>query len=270
MLYTTEKQKELISKIVEGYEDYEKLGDKLILRMILDITGNAALEWDVDRSLTLLYNDRSNKTLDFIGCLGLIDYLQKNNLIYIHSAKSFVSNKCVVATNVITRKNASELAQTLGEFKYFYKTSENIEIPVINESKINTDICSSIEYYSNSLVYPMPCLVNYVKKRFKSEEQVRFEEQMNDTQSKHEQTMLKAQETLYWTRWAFFAALIPSLFNIYSFFADMTIRELNSTIKEQTLPEVINANLTNDTIKAFIVNQPKDVKPMVNKQNAKK
>lgn len=36
----------------------------------------------------------------------------------------------------------------------------------------------------------------------------------------------------------------------------MTIRELNNTIKEKNIPEVVETKLRNDTIKAIIISQP--------------
>lgn len=254
MLYTTDKQKELLRKIVEGYEDSGKIGDKYILRMVLDVTNNAALEWNVDDSVTTLYNDDPNKMLDFIGCLGLIDYLLKNNFIYIHSAKSWVSNKCVIATNATTRDKVSELAQAFTEFEYFYKTSESTECPAINKSKINTDICNTVELCSNSLVYPMPYLVNYVENDFKTEEELRFESQMSDTQTQHDQTMKIAKRTLSITQGALFVAFVAAMFPMMSetldLFAkkDMTIRELNDSIKAIST-HFESAQIQNDTLK---------------------
>lgn len=266
MLYTTEKQKELLRKIVEDYDDYGKIGDKYILRMVLDVTNNAALEWDLDDSVTALYNDNPNKMLDFIGCIGLIDYLLKNNLIYIHSSRRNLSaNKHVVATNAATIEQVIEFigvenAKPFGDSKYFYKNTDGIFAVLTNKSVLRTDLCKKVDFLGDSLVYPMPYLVEYVRKGFKTEEQLRFEEQMKDTQDKHTMSVKTAVKTLHWTQGAFGVALLSTLIaiiiSVYDLFSqkDLSIRDLNNTIKEQKPPEVINARLTDDTIKTFVVN----------------
>lgn len=269
MFYTTEKQKELIKRIVDGYEDYEKLGDKLVLRMILDITNNAALEWNVKSRTTVLYNDGCNNMLDFIGCIGLIDFLLKNSLIYIHSQEDASRRKSIVATNAIPRDKARGRDIMPGSAKYFYKSKNDIEIPAINTSILATDICKKIESLSNSLVYPMPFLVDYVNHDFKTEEQLKFEKQMDDTHTKHKEAMRIADNTLKWTQKAFFVAFMSTLATFIVGILeikDITIRELNNTIKEKNIPEVIETKLHNDTIKAIIVSQPENIlnKPIKN------
>lgn len=260
MLYTTDKQKELLRKIVEDYDDYGKIGNKYILRMVLDVTNNAALEWNVDDSVTNLYNDDPNKMLDFIGCIGLIDYLLKNNLIYIHSSRRNLSaDKHVVATNAATIEQVIELigidnAKSLGENKYFYKKSNGIFSILTNKSILRTDLCKKVDFFGDSLVYPMPYLVEYVEKGFKTEEELRFDSQMNDTQNKHAQAMDTAKRTLRWTRMAFFIAFVAAMFPMISETLDllakkdMTIRELNDSMKS-LYTHFESAQIQSDTLK---------------------
>lgn len=260
MFYTTITQKELIQKIVDNYENYEELRNKFVLRMILDITENAALEWNLNDETTVLYNDGSNKMLDFIGCIGLIDFLLKNNLIYIHSQKNTSVDRFVVATNAISKKTANEVSNYITEAKYYYLYNGK-EIPAKNKSILKTNICKLVESLSNSLVYPMPSLVDYVNNDFKTNEQVNFDKQMKEVQKEHAQTMGTANNTLKWTRWAFFAALSATIvsigFELYDRFInkDLSIRELNKTIEEYKIPVVITTKIENDTIKGIIVDQ---------------
>lgn len=208
----------------------------------------------------VLYNDNPDKMLDFIGCIGLIDFLLKKNLIYIHSQKDASVSKVIVATNAIPQNGASELFKEIKGIKYYYK-SKGKEFPAINKSILNTNICKLVESLGNSLVYPMPLLIDYVNNDFKTEEQLSLEKQMKDTQKKHDQTMKTADNTLYWTRLAFVAAFVSTLcvigFELYDRYIekDLSIRELNKTIKESKIPAVITTKIENDTIKAIIINQ---------------
>lgn len=276
MFYTTEKQKRLLSRIVEDYDNHEKLGDKFILRMILDITDNAALEWDVNNSTLILYNNDPNKALDFIGCIGLIDYLLKENLVYIHSQEDTTPHKLVLANNAIPKGKAHELSRGISEETDYFYMKEECEYPATNRIELKTDICRKVESFSNSLVYPMPYLVDYVKKDYKTEEQLMFEEQMTDAQVKHSQAMKIAKRTLHITQFAFLAALIPVVFEMYDrrYGNDLTVKELSKTLMENNVPDVINAKLSNDTIKAIIINQPQKtsnkqtIQPALEKVNA--
>lgn len=260
MLYTTEKQKELLKRIVEDYNNFEKLGDRFILRMVLDITCNAAVEWDVNDKTTKLYNDDPNKMLDFIGCIGLIDFLLKNNLIYLHSQEDTSVHNSVTATNAVPRDAQNKFLEGNEMIKYCY-VDNDIRIPVLNISILKTNICKLVKSLSNSLVYPMPFLVDYVNNDFKTNEQLNFEKQMKEAQKEHAQTMGTAKKTLKWTRWAFLAALLATLasigFEIYDRFIDkdLSIRELNETIEEYKIPAVITTKIENDTIRVIIVDQ---------------
>ena len=260
MFYTTNTQKELIQSIVDDYDNYEKLRNKFILRMILDITKNAALEWDMNDETTMLYNDDPNKMLDFIGCIGLIDFLLKNNLIYIHSQEDTSVKNCVMATNTMLQDEKNKVLRVNENVKYYYVT-ENKGYPVSNIIILKTNICKLIKSLSNSLVYPMPSLVDYVNNDFKTNEQLNFEKQMKESQKEHAQAMETANNTLKWTRWAFVAALLATIasigFELYDRFIekDLSIRELNKTIEEYKIPAVITTKIENDTIKAIIINQ---------------
>lgn len=260
MFYTTITQKELIQRIVDDYDNYGKLRNKFILRMILDITKNAALEWDMNDETTMLYNDDPNKMLDFIGCIGLIDFLLKNNLIYIHSQEDTSVKNCVMATNTKLQDEIGDFVKVNESDKYYYVTDDKA-YPVSNIIILKTNICKLIKSLSNSLVYPMPSLVDYVNNDFKTNEQLNFEKQMKETQKGHVQAMKTANNTLKLTRCAFVAALLATIasigFELYDRFIekDLSIRELNKTIEEYKIPAAIPTKIENDTIKAIIINQ---------------
>lgn len=272
MIQVSKEQHWIIEKIVNDKKRHE-FQNLLISEIIREYLKIPVIRWNKNISVVEFYveKEKTLKVFQLMDILFLIKYLEDSGYVYLQGINNpkgkfyytIDDNWVELRDEAIVFENGIYVLKSKLEEASFALNIERVE-------KIRTDIVRLLDRYASSVIYPSQMLVDYVDNNFKDYDVLMFEEQINDTQTKHEQAMRKAQDTLYWTRWAFFAALIPSLFNIYSFFTDMTIRELNSTIKERTLPEVINTNLTNDTIKAFVVDQTKDGKPMVNKQNAKK
>ena len=272
MIQVSKEQHWIIEKIVNARKRNE-FPDLLISEIIRGYLKIPVIRWNKNISTVEFYveKEKALKVFQLMDILFLIKYMEDSGYVYLQGINNpkgefyHIKDDWVELRHeaIVYQNGTYFLRSKLEEKTLFALNLERVE-------KMRTDIVRLLDRYASSVIYPSQMLVDYVDNNFKDYDVLMFEKQINDTQTKHDQAMRKAQATLYWTRLAFFAALIPSLLNIYSFFTDMTIQELNSTIQEQKLPEVINANLTNDTIKVFVSNQPKDVKPIVNKQNAKK
>lgn len=132
-------------------------------------------------------------------------------------------------------------------------------------------------------------LKNIVAQGFKTLEQIRYEneiEQMHiqidkaDTQIEKANIQIdKANKQINWAIRSFWVAILALIISLYSVFYafktsnnNITQQDLHEIFDSKKMPDIVNTKLTNDTIKAIIVNYPlpKVINKPVNKQTSKK
>lgn len=257
----TEKEKAIVTALVQNYQPDStlKIGDILmVLYPIKAIGKNESPELEAKKLspkelpqvwVEYEYDPQKDFSVDFYEAILLICYLIDKNYLIIN--------------------NFSFIGDTIGEFTIKMECGS-----------CRTEIRNFFDVFPysmwtllNGTFIVTNALIDYAKD-FKTIEQRRFEEQMYDTQAKHKEAMRIANRTLRCTQLAFFVALISTLstFTIGIFEKkDMTIRELNNTIKEKNIPEVVETKLRNDTIKAIMISQPEtDSNEPIKKQSFQK
>lgn len=254
-----DREKDIIRYLV----NIENLREYAIVKLIDEYVNVCVIAWDSQYKSISIYSkenrhaieDSYNKLLELIF---LLDYLRSNMYISIYSLTG-------ERTNAIYDRKKYRFDETK---EFVEEISPNDKVDAISPSTlvVNTDIGKIISLYAQSAFYVSGNLREFVRNNFKSDEQLRFEEQMNDTKMKHDQAMNTAKNTLYWTRGAFVVAFISTIVTFIIGTCeslsqkDLTIRELNNTLINKKIPDIINAKLTNDTIKALIVSQPEKLR----------
>lgn len=266
----TNAQKALIRELADNCVSYHGLTKGLVIDSILGITGIYAVVWNVVEYKTTLYFDQDiNRIMYFIECISIIKQLDEMGLILILAAKNddAVNDRCVVSKKI----GVNDDFKNNVECKYVYGKRGEV-IPIIGTNKNYTNLCHLLEKYANSVIYPCSNLIEFVDNGYKTTELVQFEKQMNEAKKEHIQAMKTANRTLGWTRWASVIALVTFLISgIVSFtelfsIRDMTIRDLNKTIAEKHIPDVVSVKITNDTIKTIIAS-PEIENQAINKQD---
>lgn len=255
MRVLNDKEKEIVRYLVNA----ANLRDHAIIKLIDEYVNVCAIVWDSQYKYISIYSRGDLHTIEnsyneLLELIFLLDYLRSNMYISIYSLTGERTN-AIYNREKYKFDESEELVTEIEESLSDDKTG--IIFP--STLKIYTDIGKSISLYAQSAFYVSENLREFVKNDFKTDEQLKFEKQMNDTQAKHKEAMHIANRTLRCTQLAFFVALISTLstFTIGIFEKkDMTIRELNNTIKEKNIPEVVETKLCNDTIKAIIISQP--------------
>lgn len=242
----TKKEKTIVTTLVQKYQPNSTLTIGEILMELYQIKAirkyeptESELHYFSEKELSQVrveyeHDPQKDFSVDFYEAILLICYLIDNNYLIINYSP-FTNN-------------------TIGEFSKIMHSGGSV--PKIQNFY---DVFPyKIWSLLNGTFIVTNALIDFAKD-FKTIEQRRFEEQMDDTQAKHKEAMRIANRTLRCTQLAFFVALISTLstFTIGIFEKkDMTIRELNNTIKEKNIPEVVETKLRNDTIKAIIISQP--------------
>jgi hypothetical protein len=183
----------------------------------------------------------------FLDILALFDYLEVNFIVSFYGLDD--SELLVIKDCIINDSPA------------FVVSSDGREI---KEEDFGDYFCDDpasigrkIEYYTNSMFHVTQTLKELVNNDFKTIEQRNFEKQLEDADKKHSEQMAKAEKSLCYSQRSFVIALIALIasvgFNIYSCCSDIKRSDLNNTLKEQKLPNVISVKIINDTLKTIVV-----------------
>lgn len=124
----------------------------------------------------------------------------------------------------------------------------------INDIRINEFYCT----HWTDLFCVSDELKTLSKNHFKTQEKLDFEEQMNDAQHKHEESMFEAKKQTKYTRRAFYVAIAAFIVSLCSpifskyFNNDELIRKEIRSVRTQT-PKLINQQIKNDTLRVNLI-----------------
>ena len=111
--------------------------------------------------------------------------------------------------------------------------------------------------FGNSPLLVSHYIIDLVENDFFTQEQRQFEKQLKDANEKHAEAMINAQEQVKNSRWAFFgsiaAFLLALIFGLIQSCNDTKMdkeqfNQIIQTIKQKTIPDVINTKIINDTL----------------------
>lgn len=211
---------------------------------IMDATGCYAIEWitEVGSEKVEYYSKDKNAPISVIfgglDVLSLLKYLDDSGYIL-----------------VMQKTNASRLPKQLynhTKYKYEYerywrKMGENSWAVMDGYRRdFFADIALLLDRYANSIIYPTTELEQYVKRGFKTEDDVKFEAQ----QSIAERSLLITQKSV----WVAIAIGLASLIATYvSVKAPITINEpqynrIIESVRMNTTPKIVDVQIVNDTL----------------------
>ena len=240
----SEFEKDIIKKMVAAKEIRELSLAKLIDENISSI----ALEWSIDlASFTIFYRSSVGTSVKIFNqiqeIIFLLKTLEDEKFIYLHENKEITRDNRLYNHRKYGRKENGEY--------YFKMDNPEDEERIVNWEifKIPTAFGSYVQHYANGIFYVSNALRDLVDHDFKTPEQRRH------------------NQILFWTRAAFVAAFLGSIITS----ADIIHRwcspennslhnellEIKQTIDQNTLPDVIKTQITNDTLTTKVVEMPK-------------
>jgi cell division protein FtsL len=256
----SEFEENIIKKMVAATEIRE-----LSLAKLIDENSPAiALEWNLEKpSFTVFYrsfNGTENELFFQIQeIISLLKYLEDERYIYLSHRPGFVKDNRLYNTKKYGRDDN-------GEYHFLMGNGAKGKIKDWRRFEFFNDFGSSVQQFANGFFYASNALRDLVENDFKTPEQRRFEKQLKDTNTKHEEAMGKARDQVKYSRWAFYgsiAAFLSSLlFGIIQMCSDTTINksqieQIKQSIEQKTLPEVFKTEITNDTLTTKVVEMPK-------------
>lgn len=211
-----------------------------------------AVRWD--ESGVYIYSKNKSADEDFktfcelCDILYFLEELEHCNFIRVQSLITDVNSVTTYHDKYISPENYEYDT----EMNQFYLRGGNI-LKFSSQSIDNTrtDIINLLDKYAYcKFIYPLPSLKDYIKNKFKTTEQRNFRKQLCET------------------RIALIVALIPALLGIYQFYTDISLKEINDTIKgkEKYMGSNTSAKEINDTVKPIVINE----KPILNAKTRNK
>ena len=107
-------------------------------------------------------------------------------------------------------------------------------------------------------MYVSPALVELVENDFKTHDQIRFEDQMDDAKTKQKEAMSKAKIQIWYSQGAFYVSLLAFLVSLVStiitqcFNDNKLLRNEIRSVKRET-PRLVNQLINRDTINVSII-----------------
>lgn len=236
-------EKAVITTLVEARHSNDIL-NLCAANYIMDATGCYAIEWVTDignEKIEFYCKDKDAPMSVMFGALdilSLLKYLEDNGYI------------------LVTQKaNALQCPKQLYSHKkyiyedgvYWIKMGENCKGAILGSKQLlYTDAALLLDRYANSIIYPTTELEQYVNRGFKTQDDIKFEAQQNDT-----------KQSIRIARWGIFIAIILGLLGLIATYLSIktpiTINQeqynsIIENVKLNTIPETINAKITNDTL----------------------
>jgi len=218
------------------------------------------IDWRTE-GLRFYYNKPATQEdvmFHFMDIMVLFEYLDREGLVHIfelekHSGQKAIFNSKKYKYDEVTDKYKLLIDDViyLPKGKLLIKDSDilsyNIASPFLNLKQL-------LDKYSHAIIYPTPTLEDYVSNGYKTDEDIKFEKQ-------YQQTKTSINIAKKGCRIAFITGLASIILNMAMLRCDTHIynsqqTEIIETIKESRtiIPSIIDTRLTNDTLKINIVN----------------
>lgn len=226
----------------------------------------------------------------FFSKLGLYPSIDKEKIVFAFSLKSNDKKQQEIIDNqraVIFALHLLEKLKTKGYIVCLNLNDSSLDIakeglPIygisseLKEMKIKFSI-DELQGVGKGLINQAIVITEDLKRisnqGFKTVEQIRYE---NEIQQMHTQ-IIKANKQIIWAKYSFFVAIgalvlsFISLVLVLNSNDNITKKDLEEIVNKNRIPDVISAQLSNDTIKAVIVSQPQKksnkqtIKPVLKK-----
>lgn len=202
---------------------------------IMDATGCYAIEWntnvgneqarffckDIDAPLSVI--------LGGLDVLSLFKYLEDNGYLLVMQQSNMSSDPY---------RLYSKKKYTYENGLYWHKMEGNSKAVILGSKQIlNTDVALLLDKYAHSIVYPTTELELYVKRGFKTQEDVKF----------------RKGQIASWI--GIIIALVSSIYSIYQSTLPTTIdrdqfKKIETAIKDTKteIPSVVDVQIVNDTL----------------------
>lgn len=274
-------EKTYLKKIIDAHklEDWKKMQFYSLVysifnrTIILKPSNSIGFEIDEDIESNNIEEQIKFKTsliegyLPLVNIANLFQYLESNHLI-----------------NIIPYYHLEWISQGLDNFMVVHPQIDSVEGDEYMKIKSNEELKIRFPIFDpltvnylitnySKIVCPSKELIDLVKNDFKTQEELQFEAQISLMEKQHACAMGKANEQITkatYSLWISWGALVSSaIFGIFSLCNETTIEktQFEQILKKETMPAVIRTEITNDTIKANIVNWPEKKRPDVGRKN---
>ena len=229
-------EKAVITALVEA-RNTNNIANLCAENYIMGKTGCYAIEWisDVGYEKVEFFSEYKNATISVIfeglDVLSLLKYLEDNGYI-------LVTQKANVKQ--LPKQLYNHNKYTYEDGTYWIKMGENCKGAIMGSKQLlHTDAALLLDRFANAIIYPTTELELYVRRGFKTEDDVKFKMQQRATKR---------------SIWVAIIIGLASLIATYvSTNAPITLNETQynhivESVKTKTEPKIVDAHIVNDTL----------------------
>jgi hypothetical protein len=201
----------------------------------MDATGCYAIEWNTkvsyEKAVFFCKDTDAPISVIFGGLdvLSLFKYLEDNGYLLVMQQSNISSDPY---------RLYSKKKYTYENGEYWHKVEGNSKAVTLGSKQIlNTDVALLLDKYAHSIVYPTTELELYVKRGFKTQEDIKF----------------RKEQIISWI--GIIIALVSSIYAVYQStqptkIADNQLNQIEAIIKESKtdIPNIVDVQIVNDTL----------------------
>ena len=227
-------EKAVITALVEARHSND-IVNLCAANYIMDATGCYAIEWNTkvsyEKAVFFCKDTDAPISVIFGGLdvLSLFKYLEDNGYLLVMQQSNISSDPY---------RLYSKKKYTYENGVYWQKMEGNSKAVILGSEQIlNTDVALLLDKYAHSIVYPTTELELYVKRGFKTQEDVKF----------------RKEQIISWI--GIIIALVSSIYSIYQSTMPTTINKdqfekIETVVKDAKteIPSVVDVQIVNDTL----------------------
>ena len=227
-------EKAVITALVEARHSND-IVNLCAANYIMDATGCYAIEWNTkvsyEKAIFFCKDTDAPISVIFGGLdvLSLFKYLEDNGYLLVMQQSNISSDPY---------RLYSKKKYTYENGVYWHKMEGNSKAVILGSEQIlNTDVALLLDKYAHSIVYPTTELELYVKRGFKTQEDVKF----------------RKEQIISWI--GIIIALVSSIYAVCQStqpikIADNQLNQIEAIIKESKtdIPNIVDVQIVNDTL----------------------
>lgn len=227
-------EKAVITALVEARHSND-IVNLCAANYIMDATGCYAIEWNTkvsyEKAVFFCKDTDAPISVIFGGLdvLSLFKYLEDNGYLLVMQQSNISSDPY---------RLYSKKKYTYENGVYWHKMEGNSKAVILGSEQIlNTDVALLLDKYAHSIVYPTTELELYVKRGFKTQEDVKF----------------RKEQIISWI--GIIIALVSSIYAVCQStqpikIADNQLNQIEAIIKESKtdIPNIVDVQIVNDTL----------------------
>lgn len=203
-------ERKIIRKIVDKAKDYD-IQQLEICKVIREITHVEVIEWE-DEKIRIYYKKQNQPNhqklfFEFYRTVLLLRDLEEAKIIYTTKPSVEIQDRAWFNREIYNKQDEeSDLKK--------YKDKNGNYMSIFTDFHLS-DLPAFLDYFNQKIIIPSLILEELIKNDFKTQEQIRFEQELKDTQERFKKELCLTRKTVWISIIALILSVGASIFSIF-------------------------------------------------------